>query len=562
VKYKGKADINSTLGAVIQSDPKYFKSRIAEIRVLIAKMVENVNSMTIDEQRARLLEIDPNSLLEEPKKRKEIKIDLPSLDRFNKVILRLAPYPSGPLHIGNSRMVLLNDYCAKKYNGELLLVFDDTIGSAQKVIDPEAYNLIPEGLDYLGVQVHGIYYKSDRMKLFYKYAEEIIRKGAAYVCTCEAKIWKMKYKEEKTACPCRNLEVETNLGRWEKMLDGSYPEKAAGVRLKSGMDNPDPAIRDPVLLRISENEHPRVGTKYRVWPLLEFSWGIDDHELGISHIIRGKDLRKEGIIESLIWDIFGWKHPVISLYGRMKLKDLQLSKSHSAQKVRDGVFQDWTDPRTWSLQSLKRRGIHPNAIREALLTFGLNPVDITFSPENIYSLNRGIIDSSSNRYFFIENPIILKIFNVPSHIKEARPLLHPEFPERGVRRIQINVKRDYLNIKVPQDEINDLAIGTVLRLKDLMNIKLKQKEKDLIIAEYHSETVEEARKENSRMIQWVPAENALKTKILLVDGTWLEGLAELDLKNCQKGDIIQFERYAFSRIEKLNTYASLIWTHR
>ena len=241
--------------------------------------------------------------------KKEIKIELPNLDRFKEVTLRLAPYPSGPLHIGNSRMVVLNDYLAKKYKGKLYLVFDDTIGSKTKIIDPDAYDSIPEGLDYLDVKVHKTFFKSDRLDLFYDYATQILTKGSAYVCTCDGGTWRTTFKEDKIACPCRSLSIEDNLARWEKMLDGTYPEQGAVVRLKTEMDAPDPAIRDPVMLRISEREHPRVGSKYRVWPLLEFSWGIDDYKLNISHIIRGKDLRKEGVLEERIWDVFQWKKP-------------------------------------------------------------------------------------------------------------------------------------------------------------------------------------------------------------------------------------------------------------
>ena len=346
IKYKGKAEIKSTLGAVIQSDPQFFKSKIAEIRPIIDSTVKQVNDMTLEEQKERLFEIDPDSLQEPQKKKKEIKIELPNLDRFKEVTLRLAPYPSGPLHIGNTRMVVLNDYLAKKYKGKLYLVFDDTIGSKTKIIDPDAYDSIPEGLDYLDVKVHKTYYKSDRLDLFYDYALQIITKGSAYVCTCDGVTWRTTFKEDKTACPCRSRTIEDNLDHWEKMLDGTYPELGAVVRLKTEMDAPDPAIRDPVMLRISEREHPRVGSKYRVWPLLEFSWGIDDHELNISHIIRGKDLRKEGVLEERIWDVFQWKKPTITLYGRMKLYDLQLSKSESAQKIRSGEYSDWTDPRT------------------------------------------------------------------------------------------------------------------------------------------------------------------------------------------------------------------------
>jgi len=90
VKYMGKASSKSTLGAVIQTNPQEFKTRIPEIRLIIEDMVKKVNSMTPDQQKVRLLEIDPESLKEERKQKKEVRIDLPNLDRFKAI--RTSPY--------------------------------------------------------------------------------------------------------------------------------------------------------------------------------------------------------------------------------------------------------------------------------------------------------------------------------------------------------------------------------------------------------------------------------------------------------------------------------------
>jgi glutamyl-tRNA synthetase len=565
VKYSGKADLKSTMGAIIQTNPKEFKTRIPEIKKMIEKMISVVNSMSIDDQRARLLEIDPTSLKQEEKQKKEININLPNLDRFKEVVLRLAPYPSGPLHIGNSRMVVLNDYCAKKYKGKLHLVFDDTIGSATKIIDPNAYDTIPEDLDYLGVKINETYYKSDRLELFYKYAEDIISKNKAYVCTCDGKKWREYYKESKMECPCHNLSIKDNLERWGKMLDGTFPERSAVVRLKTNMAEPDPAIRDPVMLRISEREHPRVGDKYRVWPLLEFSWGIDDHELNISHIIRGKDLRKEGILEEKIWNIYNWKAPSISLYGRMKLKNLTLSKSKSAQLIREKIYQDWTDPRTWSLKSLNRRGIKSEAVCKTLLEFGLNPVDVTFSPEHIYSTNRPFIDSDANRLFMVTEPVKIEVSNIPDEIRTASPLIHPEFPTRGKRKIKIVVQDKKSDIFVPKQDIEEIGLNKVLRLKDLMNIILESLDKIELNngkAIFHSREVSDARQAGARMIQWTPYHSAIPVEITSVTGDILQGVSEPEINSVKPGQMIQFERFGFCRVEEIGSKIKLIWTHK
>jgi glutamyl-tRNA synthetase len=350
IKYDGKPSVKSVMSAIMGSRED-LRGRASEVKDLVIKIVSEIEQLSLEEQHSQLEKIAPELLQEQPTELETKELpELPNREKWDKVVMRLAPFPSGPLHIGNARMVVLNDFYVKKYNGELILVFDDTIGSAEKVLETEAYDLIPEGLKYLDVEWHRTIYKSDRLDLFYKYAFDLIEKQEAYVCDCDAKKWRKEHKIKQKACACRSLSVDENLARWEKMLDGTYPEKAAAVRLKTGMDDPDPAMRDHVILRISESEHPRVGSKYRVWPLLEYSWGIDDHELGVSHIIRGKDLVKEGKIEQHIWNLFGWQNPELIYYGRLKFKDAKVSKSKSRREVIEGVYNECDEFRRWSLQ--------------------------------------------------------------------------------------------------------------------------------------------------------------------------------------------------------------------
>ncbi len=559
VKYDGKPEVKSVMGALLGSRAE-LRSRAGEVKEIVQRLVTEVEKMSLEEQISELRKIAPE-LLEQPEiiedEEKELP-DLPNMDKWKKVVMRLAPFPSGPLHIGNARMVVLNDYYVKRYGGELILVFDDTIGSAEKIVEPEAFDLIPEGLDYLGVKYHKTVYKSDRLALFYKYAVDLIEKGEAYVCDCDARVWRNEHKVKGIPCACRGLDKTENLHRWEKMLDGTYEERQAAVRLKTGMDDPDPAMRDHVILRISETEHPRVGSKYRVWPLLEYSWGIDDHELGISHIIRGKDLVKEGKIETHIWNIYDWLHPELIYYGRLKFQDATLSKSKSSKEVRDGTYTGWDDPRTWSLQSLQKRGIDPEAIRKAMLDLGLSLVDISISMKSVYSENRKLRDQEAPRAFFIRDPVWLDIQDLD--VDYAEVPVHPDFEERGVRKIPLVRANGNLEIGIQPADMKRLKSGSLFRLKDLANFIIEKKK--VPIAKFQSLDVEDVRRINGPIIHWIPKIGAVPVELTLIDGSVVDGLAEPGLADMQSGTFLQFERVGFARIVEQGDPIRVSFAHK
>src|SRR5207237_6410434 len=233
--------------------------------------VAEVNRLSPEAQRAELASIAPD-LLEKPTPSTRPK-ELPPLPKAveGQVVLRLAPYPSGPLHIGNARAFVLNDAYAKKYRGRLLLVFDDTIGSEDKPILPEAYDQVKEGLDWAGVEYREVLYKSDRIPLHYEWAEKLLATGEAYVCECDSETVR-ENREAKHACVHRTQDVDETIAMWKAMLAGEYGEGEAVVRLKTDMAQPNPAFRDRVLFRIAERVHERVVDSYRWLHMQDLYW--------------------------------------------------------------------------------------------------------------------------------------------------------------------------------------------------------------------------------------------------------------------------------------------------
>lgn len=519
--------------------PKLFmhgldKSQIKDIMPLINEIVKKVNEVTSDE-REKSFKKYKKFLMEKTKEVKGLK-DLPGIDEFlsnkkNKMVVRLAPFPSGSLHIGNTKTYLLNALYAEKYKGKIILVIDDTIGSEEKQIVLEAYDLIPEAFDWLNVKFDKkIIYKSDRLHIYYKYAKELIEKGKAYVCSCKQEELRANRVAMKS-CSCREYDVKMQLDRWAFMFSDKAKEGDYVLRLKTDMKHPNPAFRDRVLCRICQRKHPRVGNKYKVWPLLEFSWAIDDHLLGVSHIIRGKELMIEGEMQKYIWDIFGWKHPSLIYVGLVKLGGLEgkLSKSKAQKEVKSGEYFGWDDPRTYSVQSLKRRGILAGSIREFVEEIGLNQNEISVPIESLYAINRKKLDNSANRYFFVSDPIKLDIDN-PAFKGKISVKLHPE----KVKLKNIKVGDDiYVSVKD-----FDKFKGKEVRLMHLYNI----------ILDKNAKYTTSENKDRIAKVHWVSS-GSVKARVMMPVGKYVFGLAEENIKKLKKGAIIQFERFGFVRYD-------------
>lgn len=531
VGHDGKANIQAILGKVIAEDQS-LKERIKEVVAEIKKIVNDVNSLSIEEQKNIL-----NKLGVRIGEKKIVQTGLPELPNATKgkVVMRLAPYPSGPLHIGNARMVILNDEYAKRYNGKLILVFDDTIGSEEKFIIPEAYKMIVSGLKWLGIKYQKVFYKSDRLKLFYKIAEDLINKDVAYVCECDAKTLRDN-RVHGIACKHREQTIKENLTKWNKMLKRKYKEGGAVVRLKTDIQHPNPAFRDRVLLRVAERKHPRVGKKYKVWPLLEFSWAVDDHLLDVTHILRGKDLVIEDMVEEFIWDAMGWNKPEILHYGLLNFEGVKLSKTEARRLIEKKVYRGWDDPRVWSLQSLEKRGIQTEAIRNFIVNMGLSLADVDVPVEILYAENRKLIDERSNRFFVVTDPVMISIRK--TKVKSAKALLHPDFPKRGTRKIPVNVKKIYVE-RNDFENFHDNEVG----LMNLFSVKLKK----------NSEMTSKEVKYEVQKIHWVSEPNT-KIKIIMPDGKEMRALAEPSIKKLKKGSLAQFPRIGFARLDKNMTF--------
>ena len=542
VFFKGKANPKAVVGKILGGCPE-LRPRAAEITPLINQIVEEVNGMGLEAQTKALQEMDASLLVKEKKERK---YELPDLQNVkDRVVMRIAPGPSGPLHIGHTRVSVLNDEYVKRYGGDLVLRFEDT--NPEK-IDPDAYDMIPEDLDWLGVKCTKTFIQSERFQLYYDYTRKLIEQGNAYVCTCDGDHWR-ELKEKKTACPCRDLPVETQLERYDGFMEGKYSDGEAVVVVKTDIAHPNPAVRDFVALRLVSHPHPRTGDKYIAYPMMNLSVAIDDHEMGMTHVIRGKDHLNNTFRQEYVFDYFGWKKPEYYHYGLVNIPDTVLKTSIIKQNIADGEYTGWDDVRTGTVRAMKRRGIRPEAIRRYWVESGIKPVDIQFSWDNLYGMNRDVIDDVSNRYFFVDSPVRYDIDGVDRIVGKAP--LHPDHPERGSREYLLEDPR---TVFLSKEDSSMFSEAKKIRLKDLCNLEYS------LPARYIGDDVS-ILKTGVRAVQWV-GRDSVAAEILMPDGTVSKGLAEKAVM-AEKSETVQLERIGFARIECRNEKGvRFVFAHR
>ena len=561
ISYEGKARVQPVLGKVLAERP-HLKENIKQIASVVAEVVEEVSKLPLEQQREIVKRRWPGALVEEKIEEKRELPPLLNVEKYEQVVTRFAPNPDCVLHLGSARAIILCYEYAKTYDGLFYLRFEDTDPRLKKSA-LQFYELIREDLRWLDCEWDGEFIQSDRLPIYYEHAEKILKEGHAYVCTCRPDKFREKVLAEEP-CPCRNLTSDENLVRWKHMLDGTFKEGEAVVRVKTDLNHPNPAVRDWPALRIINAErhpHPRVGSKYRVWPLYNFACGVDDHLMGVTHIIRGKEHLTNQRRQEYMYRHFGWRYPEAIHYGRLKIKGASLSKSKIVEGVKKGIFRDWDDPRLATFAALRKRGITPEAIRRLIVDVGPKTADVVLSWKNLYVHNRKIIDPVAKRYFFVHNPIKLAVENVPRAFSVRIPL-HPDQPERGFRHLEIEPKEGKASLWVSSDDLKLFERGEKIRLMELFNFQVERVGEQLIEAVFYSRSYEEARGLGAPLIHWIPMDTGIPCEVVMPDASVASGVAEDACKGLRPNGIIQFERFGFVRVYRLDGKLIVYFAHR
>lgn len=545
--FNGSVNEKAVLGLVLRAHPE-LKKDVPVVLKEINNLASEVSKLTPKEIKKQLQTISPKLL---QKEKEEVKGPLKPLPNAvkGKFVVRIAPSPSGALHIGHAYGAALNAGYAAMYDGEFILRIEDT---NPENIYPDAYRLIQEDAQWLtNNKVSQVVIQSDRLGIYYDYAEKLVDQGDAYVCTCDADQGR-ELKNQSQVCPCRDLSKKEQLKRYAKMFSG-YAEGEAVLRVKTDINHKNPAMRDFSIMRINEHVHPRTGKEQRVWPLMVFSVAIDDHELGITHVLNGKDHADNGKKEAMIMEMLHWKPPEYKHWGRINFDGFQLSTSKTRLKIEQGEYTGWDDIRLPFLPALRRRGYQPEAFKKFAAAIGLSLNDKTVSQEEFWkminSFNGECIEADAKRYFAVIDPLGIKIKKAPSGIVEVP--LHPNHPEKGKRKLPVKEE-----IYITEEDYNQLAQNKVHRLIDYCNFTAEKGK-----LSFHSKDYDSYRssKDKGKIIHWLPVEETVNVEIKHPDGKTMIGKGEKILKKLPAGTIVQLERMFYARIDSVDKEKVILW---
>lgn len=287
--------------------------------------------------------------------------------------VRFAPSPTGYLHIGGLRTALYNYLYAQKNKGKLILRIEDT---DQERYVPGADKKIIQTLKTFGIQFdQGPYYQSKRLKLYKKYVEKLIQENKAYYCFCtRERLDQMRKKQQtngqipKYDRHCLNLskkEIEKNLKN----------KKPHVIRLKLP-DNQNIIFKDKVYgeIKINTNDmDDQVLLKSDGYPTYHLAVIVDDHEMGITHIIRGEEWLPSTPKHVLLYQMFNWPIPEFIHLPLL----LNPDKTKLSKRQGDVAAEDFL-----------KKGYLPEAILNYIAFLGWNPK----TTKEIYSIEELIKD--------------------------------------------------------------------------------------------------------------------------------------------------------------------------
>jgi glutamyl-tRNA synthetase len=474
------------------------------------------------------------------------------------------------LHIGHAKAALLNDYFAHElYKGTLLLRFDDTNPSKEK---QEFEDSIIEDLALMGIKPDKTSYTSDYLEILYQYCIRMIKEGHAYADDTPQETMR-KERMDGIASKNREKSIVDNLAILEEMKKGTEIGQANCIRAKMSVDNPNKAMRDPVIYRCNvETPHHRTGTAWKMYPTYDFACPIVDSLEGVTHALRTTEYTDRNPQYQWFLDTLKLRQVHMWDFARMNFIRTFLSKRKLTKMVDAGKVWGWDDPRMPTIRGVRRRGMTISALRDFILKQGPSRNIVVMDWTNFWASNKKEIDPIAPRHTAVEDKDVVKgtIINGPEKAYTEDKPKHAKNPAIGMKKVAFSKhlildQEDVKLFKVDEEitlmnwgnafvrKINGSNPVTDIELELHLEGDVKKTEKkvtwlstegqDLVKAELYEFDyliTKDKLEEEDDWENFLNPESCMKTEAV-VDGN------AVDLK---EDDIIQLERKGYFRVDK------------
>ena len=447
-------------------------------------------------------------------------------------VTRFPPEPNGFLHIGHAKSICLNFGISNEFGGRCHLRFDDTNPSKEEI---EYVESIKQDVKWLGFDWQdNLFFASDYFDKLYEFAEQLIKRGKAYVCDLSAeeiRRYRGTLTEPGTDSPYRNRSEEENLELFRKMKDGVFADGSRVLRAKIDMSSTAIVMRDPVLYRILKTSHHRTGDKWCIYPMYDFTHCLSDMLEKISHSLCTLEFQDNRLLYDWVLDSLETPcHPRQIEFARLNLTYTVMSKRKLLQLVEENHVESWDDPRMLTISGLRRRGYTPRSIRNFCNLIGIGKKQSWIDMGVLENAVRDDLNETAPRVMGVIEPLKVVIDNYPEdQTEEISAQNHPQKPELGSRSLPFSrelyiEKNDFM--EDPPRKFFRLGPGREVRLRYGYYITCVSYEKDadgkvtLLHCTYDPETRGGSSPDGRKVkgtIHWVSAKHAVDGDIHLYD---------------------------------------------
>jgi glutaminyl-tRNA synthetase len=522
-----------------------------------------------------------------------IEEDLKTNKWDGRVQTRFPPEPNGYLHIGHAKSICLNFGLATKYNGLCNLRFDDTNPTKE---EDEYVEAIKDDVRWLGFDWQDrLFYASDYFQQLYDWAEDLIKKGLAYVCDLtpqQTREYRGTLKEVGRDSPYRDRSAEENLDLFQRMRAGEFPDGSRTLRARVDMASPNLNMRDPVMYRILHAVHHRTGDKWCIYPMYDFTHGQSDSLEKITHSICTLEFENHRPLYDWFLEKLEEFHPQQIEFARLNLTYTVMSKRKLLLLVQEKLVSGWDDPRMPTIRGLRRRGYTPESIRGFCDRIGVAKFNSTIDMAVLENSLREDLNKRAPRVMGVLRPLKVVIDNYPEgQVEEMDAVNNPEDPSAGSRKVpfsrELYIEQDDF-MEDPPKKFFRLAPGNEVRLRYAYIIKCEEVVKDEAgnVIEVHCNYDPESRSGSSTAkrkvkgtLHWVSADHAMQAEVRLYDHLFktmdpedvpegedwrsnlnphsLEVLTDVQLepslKDAAAGDHYQFERLGYFTVDSVDS---------